>query len=354
MFNQTLPNLVYQVNCGSKDGTAFLISKKYALTVYHVISEHESNDIRLSQNNELIVKAKIISADIEESKVIDFAILELEEEVLEGTTFLSIAYSTNIKTGTKWISRGYPKSKIDTGENMYQDVNTVHQHLSYLKNKKIDIELNHNLKWPSYEGISGAPLIVDGKIIGIINSELIEKQESKELCALSIKYLEKTLQEKCGIKINCEIESKELDTVAKMSYEELIINDKRNLPEKLQETCTTISDSWVKLYCREHATGKLEINRYKDQDISAIKFRVFEICQRELMGFVEKNKEEELSTDQIENLISKFSKKGVKALKERSTQYNYPVNNKGFMRKIVLDLINDCFLSFDKKGIYDE
>ncbi|MFL0146653.1 hypothetical protein, partial [Tenacibaculum maritimum] len=229
-----------------------------------------------------------------------------------------------------------------------------HQHLSYLKSKKIDIELNHNFKWSSYEGISGAPLIVNDKIIGIINSELIEKQESKELCALSIKHLEKILQEKCGIIINDEIEAKELDTVAKTSYEGLIINDKRNLPEKLQETCTTISDSWVKLYCREHATGKLEINRYKDQDISAIKFRVFEICQRKLMDFVDKNKEEELSRDQIEKLISKFSKKGVKVLKERSTQYNYPVNNKGFMRKIVLDLINDCFLSFDKKGIYDE
>ncbi len=352
MFNQTLTNLVYQVNCGTKNGTAFLISKKYALTVYHVISEHDSNDIRLSQNDELILKAKIISADIKESKVMDFAILELEKEVLDDK-FLSIAYSTNIKTGTKWTSRGYPKSKIDTGENMYQDDNTVHQHLSQLKSKKIDIELNHNLKWSSYEGISGAPLIVDDKIIGIINSELIEKQESKELCALSIKYFEKTLQEKCGIKINYEIESKELDTVAKNCYEELITNDKRNLPEKLKEACTTISDRWIKLYCREHASGKLEIERHTDQEISAIKFVVFEVCQYELLKFVDSNENKELTLVQIENLIKKFIKKGKKAITDKSTQYKYVANNKSFVRKIVLDLINDCFLSFDKNGIYD-
>ena len=353
MFNQTITNLVYQINCGTKNGTTFLISKKFALTVFRVVSKHKSHEIKLFQNDKLIVKAKIISDDIKESKVMDFAILELEEEVINGP-FLVMANSANIKPGTKWTSRGYPKSKIDTGENMYQDDNTVNQHLTELKNNKIDIELNHNLKWSSYEGISGAPLIVDDKIIGIINSELIEGQSSKELYALSIKYLEKTLQEKCRIIINSEIISKELDIVAKTSFEDLTLNDKRNLPEKLQEACTTISASWVKLYCREHATGKLEINRYKDQDISSIKFRVFEVCQRELKIFIEKNIEEELSRDQIENLISKFSKKGAKALVERSSQYSYPVNNKGFMRKIVLDLINDCFLSFDKKGLYDE
>ncbi|MFD2914143.1 trypsin-like peptidase domain-containing protein [Psychroserpens luteus] len=132
MFNQNLTNLVYQINCGAKNGTAFLITKNFALTVYHVVSEHKSHDIKLSQNDKLIVKAKIISDDIEESKVMDFAILELEEEAL-NVSFLVIANCTNIKPGTKWTSRGYPKSKIDTGENMYQDDNTVHQHLSNLK-----------------------------------------------------------------------------------------------------------------------------------------------------------------------------------------------------------------------------
>ncbi|WP_179347664.1 trypsin-like serine protease [Winogradskyella pacifica] len=351
MFNSTLTSLVYQINCGTKNGTAFLITKNFALTVYHVVSEHKSQDIKLSQNDKLIVKAKIISDDIEESKVKDFAILELEEEVL-NVSFLCLANSTNIKPGTKWTSRGYPKSKMDTGENMYQDDNTVHQHLSYLKSRKIDIELNHNLKWSSYEGISGAPLIIDDKIIGIINSELIEKQKSKELCALSIRYLEKILKEKCEIIINSEIRSKEIDIVAETSYEELIPNDKRNLPEKLKESCTTISDNWINLYCREHASGKLEIERYTDQEIRSIKFVVFEVCQFELLKFVDSNINKELTLEQIEGLINKFIKKGNKAIKDKSSQYRYVANNKTFMRKIVLDLINDCFLSFDKNGIY--
>ncbi|MFD2914142.1 hypothetical protein [Psychroserpens luteus] len=213
--------------------------------------------------------------------------------------------------------------------------------------------MNHNLKWSSYEGISGAPLIVDDKIIGIINSELVENKESKELCALSLRYLEKTLQEKCGICFTSEIEIKEIDIVAKTAYEELTHNDKRNLPEKLKDACQTISLNRVSLYCREQAFGKVEINRYNDQQISSIKFRVFEVCQLELLNFVETSVIEELTTEQIESLIRKFSKKGKKAIEERSTQYDYPVNNKGFMRKIVLDLINDCFLSFDKKGLYD-
>jgi V8-like Glu-specific endopeptidase len=351
MFNQNLTSLVYQISCGTKNGTAFLITKNFALTVYHVVSEHKLHDIKLSQNDELIVKAKIISDDIEESKVMDFAILELEEEALNAP-FLDIANSTNIKPGTKWTSRGYPKSKISTGENMFHDDNTINQHLAKLENKKVDIELNHSKKLPTYEGLSGAPLVVNDKIIGIINSELSINNESKELCALSVKNFESILLEKCGIRINPKIESKDLDIIAETSYEALISNDKRNLPEKLKEACTTISDNWINLYCREHASGKLEIDRYTDQEIRSIKFVVFEVCQFELLKFVDSNKKEELTIEQIEDLINTFIKKGKKAIKDKSTQYRYVANNKSFMRKIVLDLINDCFLSFDKNGIY--
>ena len=52
-------------------------------------------------------------------------------------------------------------------------------------------------------------------------------------------------------------------------------------------------------------------------------------------------------------LIEKFVLKSESAIKDRAKDYRYPLQSKGFMKKIVLDLINDCFLSFDKEGIYE-
>ncbi|WP_219607869.1 hypothetical protein, partial [Vibrio parahaemolyticus] len=63
-----------------------------------------------------------------------------------------------------------------------------------------DLELEHCKKLSTYAGYSGAPIVINGGISGIINQELVENGESKELTGLSIKYF-RSLIEKEGIKV---------------------------------------------------------------------------------------------------------------------------------------------------------
>lgn len=353
MFN-LLTDAVFQVTCGQYCGTCFLISKRTAVTVYHVIKEHESEEIFLSKNCERIMKANIFKTIDNECKEKDFALLELENDI-DLPQYLEFGLINKIETGTKWISRGFPKIKSCHGDNILEhDDNSVNQHFASILDKKIDIELNHNQKWDNYSGMSGAPLFVQGKVVGVINSELTTNYSSRELRALSVRSLSEIL------KINNILISEDFyydlngyDVAGANDFDELISDDKRDLQEKIRDVCQNISNQRVTLYCRELASGKAEISRYRDQDISAMKYRIFEVCQNELLNFVENNTKSELEVKEIDDLIEIYTNRASIIIEERSKDYKYPLKNRDVLRKIVLDLINDCFLSFDKKGIYE-
>lgn len=353
MYN-TLTNVVFQLSCGDSNGTCFLINKNTAITVYHVIKEHEKHEIILSKNCERIASARVHENIDNNCKEKDFAILILDVDI-EFAEYLEFGIIRQIEVGSKWISRGYPLPKSCNGENVIEhNDNCVNQHFHEILNKKIDIELNHNKKWENYSGMSGAPLLIGGKVVGVINSELTSNQTSKELYALSVGSLEEILSlNNITISQVNAFSSKNIDASAANEFDDLITEDKRGLEEKLRDVCETITDRRIIVYCRELTSGKAEISRYRDQDISAMKYRIFEVCQKELLNFVEKNNKTELEVEEIDDLIEIYTSKASLIIEERSKDYNYPLTNKDILRKIVLDLINECFLSFDEKGIYE-
>ncbi|WAF71043.1 hypothetical protein NRK99_13590 [Aeromonas dhakensis] len=183
-----LREVVFRIECGTLSGTAFFISKNRAITAYHNIKEHEVNDITCTLNCGRKIKANLSQKVTEDYKELDVALLELHDEFHFSEAFSFTNYN-RIESGTYWISRGFPSAKKTSGDNiLYGDNNIVNQQLNYLRNKKIDLELEHSKKLFTYSGYSGAPLVINNSISGIINQELLENGESKELTALSIKY----------------------------------------------------------------------------------------------------------------------------------------------------------------------
>lgn len=134
----------------------------------------------------------------------------------------------------------------------------------------------------------------------------------------------------------------------------IVISDTRNLIEKIKAVNETVSERKIKRLCRELALGKSELSSILERDLSAIKYRVFEACQGELVDFVEKDKTESLSTEQVTELIARFTDKAIRIIQVKSKMYKYPILDDDLMQKLVLDLINDCYLSFDEEGIYAE
>lgn len=142
------------------------------------------------------------------------------------------------------------------------------------------------------------------------------------------------------------------DDSATELWDNLEQKDIRNFKDKLLDVNSNIRDARIEMYCREIASGKVELSNYSEREISAMKYRVFEICQKELLDFCDENEKKELSHTEINNLITNYTEQAYKIIEERTKDYSYPFKNKDTLKKIVLALIDECYLSFDEKGIY--
>ncbi|MBE7629300.1 MULTISPECIES: SMEK domain-containing protein [Tenacibaculum] len=145
---------------------------------------------------------------------------------------------------------------------------------------------------------------------------------------------------------------KKEDNSATKDWGNLEQKDLRNFKDKLQDVNLNIREARIEMYCRETISGKVELSNYSDRTISAMKYRVFEICQNELLDFCDENKKTELTPKDINNLITKYTEEAYKVIEERAKDYSYPFKNKETLKKIVLALIDECYISFDEKGIY--
>ncbi len=188
-----LDEIIYKVYCDGESGTGFLVSKNKIITAFHVIQEYDNKDISILKNGVKICSAKLSSNITDKYKKLDVAVLHLSISVPFNCS-TQIALVESINPGTNWKTRGYPACKPTHGDNLnIHNDNVVNQVLSALKNNKINVELEHQKKYLSYQGFSGAPLVIEEKIVGIINTESKQQKSSFELGALLLQEIKQLL-----------------------------------------------------------------------------------------------------------------------------------------------------------------
>jgi len=199
---------------------------------------------------------------------------------------------------------------------------------------------------------SGAFIIKDNKLylIGILKSVKGEEALNNDIkcCPLT------TFATKIGLE-SYDISTETFgDDWGSDQFGELALTDSRNLIDKIHAVNETISERKIQRFCRELALGKSELSSILDRDLSAIKYRIFDACQGELIDFVDQNSSQKLSADQVNELLQKFTRKAIEIIQVKSKKYKYPNLDDELIHRIVLDLINECYLSFDPEGVYAE
>lgn len=153
-------------------GTGFFIDKNIIATASHVIKKYYSDPsnyiiniipIKAKDDNEIrVVKV------IEDKRNNYISILEIEEPILTNKP-LVFTNGYNIKRGDDYYSFGYPSSKIDTG---YPIENKISTTINTFQSKKFDWELGlTNERVEIFKGISGAPVIIDNMLVGMVQTE---------------------------------------------------------------------------------------------------------------------------------------------------------------------------------------
>ncbi|GIT97914.1 serine protease [Sulfurovum sp. TSL1] len=236
-IHDKLEKNVCKVICDDDHGTGFLISNQLILTAFHVVSDCENIKVEFNDTKELDVTLHELTT--EEYKKLDIAVLKLKEPInfYENIEIINM----DLSTGEKWVSRGYPVSKAKTGENFLERYdNCINSQLPKIDGQN-DVQLDLYLKLETYSGLSGAPLVVNNAIVGIIKNELLEKGTSKELQGLSIKHFIKLLDE-LNIKVNvqsCDSVYNECLSDMDEQYQFIIdyLNNNSILKDDLIEAC---------------------------------------------------------------------------------------------------------------------
>lgn len=183
------------ITCGSKTGTAFFIStdfdEQYLLTADHNISESDKLEISL-EINETTIPAIIIERITSK----DVAIIKTNVNLNDIPGLPLVA--NEIAYNEEWETFGFTNERVTSGGKYNGKVSRINEDTRW----DIDLECEQYVNVKSFEGLSGAPLIIGNKVMGVIGYDL-----TGTLGATSIKSIFEILV-KNGIKAKQEIKGK--------------------------------------------------------------------------------------------------------------------------------------------------
>ncbi|WP_434950502.1 trypsin-like peptidase domain-containing protein [Shewanella sp. HL-SH4] len=351
-------DVIFQVECNGK-GTAFLISESLMMTAFHVVEDSEQGEeITLFNEKHGKVTGIVNKLITEDLKAIDIAVLDVSKNIVDSN-YVKLAISEKFPEGVKWYTRGFISAKGSDGLNILpigsNTITSSYDVLTEVRNN-YDIDLSVEKEWDSYEGMSGSPFMVNGYAYGVITTEIAQGEKTKEITALSTRKYSSLIRD-LGVKIIDKeiLDSKpEYDTSANESYELINNYDPRSLSDKLKSVCQEIRKARIQLYSRSAVNSNIELDQFPKQRVNALKYRIFEACQKLLLTKIEHGLEPKLTVDQIEDILDEFSDEATKIIKELTMDYTYPIKNRESIKNAILSLIDDCYLAFDEEGLYEE
>lgn len=159
-----------KITCGGDQGTAFFISNDVLLTAYHVVSDAvvDNKEIFISQNSNL-VQCTILSYD----KDMDVCLIKAPNA---SEIYLPLLSAT-VKAYEKSQIFGFPYKHEAIDKSLNGRISQI------VINDKSDFVIGNLGIDPNYdyEGFSGAPVVVNGKIIGVVL-----RQIDDQISAISI------------------------------------------------------------------------------------------------------------------------------------------------------------------------
>jgi len=127
--------------------------------------------------------------------------------------------------------------------------------------------------------------------------------------------------------------------------------DKRNIIDKYRAVCKFPNKTFEESLCRKVAINRHEQKSFRfERSILSFKYRVYDSCLDQLEQLIAAHSSNDISSELIDQWISCLVSTAQKDLGQLSKSYKYQLDNDNFLRGIILELIDSCFLAFDKGG----
>ncbi|WP_338357462.1 serine protease [Yeosuana marina] len=241
-----IQNSIVKIEYKGNQGTGFFVNKNVILTAFHTFFETEIDNSRIviSKNKDVII-GEILSYDDE----LDICLIKTKESL---DIHLPIQ-STNIKINEDWQTFGFP----NLGE---QDYTKFFGTISHKEaEERYDFILNSDQVESNYDfrGLSGAPVISNEKVIGVIL-----KQIDNKLGAISIDKIKDylTIQH-----IDFEIAKNYTDLPSQFT-EEIKRSVKNNDVLASLEDAVLKNGNWILMTGNPGSGKSINIASFKPQD----------------------------------------------------------------------------------------
>ena len=346
--------------CSGEKGTGVFISSKsteydYILTAKHCLKRYENNTDIIFFNNTFNV-ITVIKHDTD-----DVAIIKIEKSS-QVSLFSYINYDELYKYNEKIFLYGCP--------NIARQSEIKHCRLECKFNsctdKMIRLEVNNEVatfKKSAIEvlkGMSGGAVYIEKDDVTILLGIYVENTyEDFAYRYINIIPLNKVKE---LLEVNNE-EDMTLGFCSKLiednndplyvKYNELVREDYRNLKEKIVEISPNYNERKIRFLGRKLSNTILEIDKLTENSKNALLYRVFFAANERQLELILEGKDK-LEQREVDEWIERYTDYAKEIIDQKSEDYNYPLKSKEIINGIVLNLLNNCFISFDEKGYYEE
>jgi len=123
--------------------------------------------------------------------------------------------------------------------------------------------------------------------------------------------------------------------------------DKRSLQEKIIAVCSTYGRKKLQNLARKVGAARTIEEHFPDQNVyHSVKYRVFDKCEELLIAAIPDGNPA-FSDQEVDSFIDILTTAASSHISGLRLTYKYEFNIEGLVAGIVLDLFNECFLSFD-------
>lgn len=127
--------------------------------------------------------------------------------------------------------------------------------------------------------------------------------------------------------------------------------DTRNLRDKILSICPGFSKKQLEAMSLRVTHAMIERQSYEeDRSALALRFQIYSACQMKLLEIQEEKQPERVKADVVKGLIDQIDEIAKAKYHDCSKTYQYTIKSESSVSLMVLDLIENCFLSFDNGG----
>ena len=133
-------------------------------------------------------------------------------------------------------------------------------------------------------------------------------------------------------------------------WDDIHCDDVRNINEKFLCVCPDYERDSLEELEEEYIDGAYEQSHHQNhRQVKAYNYRVYKTCQKNIKKFLKEQKGI-FSQDKIEAFIEELTCEAYKLIQDKAKTYDVAFEDQDMVRKTIIILFQDCYLSLDEGG----